>query len=196
MGKKMNGLQWYKKVYKFLSSQKSYLIITQSDEQKLSLIDIINSHKGQGIRLKAEYKKYGLYLSRGRRGDAAVVTQEVLDEFCNKNWITNVDSCKFILRYTAKMFKECHQLKNINVHRNRKTPKYIPYYEQLETKEWKDFRKLVFASRGKVCDMCGAKTNLQVHHPKYVFGRKAWEYPISEVVVLCRNCHEQVHNIK
>ena len=108
MGKKMNGLQWYKKVYKFLSSQKSYLIITQSDEHKLSLIDIINSHKGQGIRLKAEYKKYGLYLSRGRRGDAAVVTQKVLDEFCNKNSITNVDSCKFILHYTAKMFQECH----------------------------------------------------------------------------------------
>ena len=196
MGKKMNGLQWYKKVYKFLSSQKSYLIITQSDEQKLSLIDIINSHKGQGIRLKAEYKKYGLYLSRGRRGDAAVVTQEVLGEFCNKNCITNIDSCKFILHYTAKMFQECRQLKNINVHRNRKSHKYIPYYEQLETKEWKDFRKLVFASRGKVCEMCGAKTNLQVHHPKYVFGRKAWEYPISEVVVLCRNCHEHIHNIK
>ena len=196
MGKIMNGLQWYKKVYKFLSSQKSYLIITQSDEQKLSLIDIINSHKGQGIRLKAEYKKYGLYLSRGRRGDAAVVTQEVLDEFCNKNFITNVDSCKFILHYTAKMFQESHKLKNINVHRNRKSPKYIPYYEQLETKEWKDFRKLVFASRGKVCEMCGAKTNLQVHHPKYVFGRKAWEYPLNEVVVLCRNCHEHIHNIK
>lgn len=196
MGKKMNGLQWYKQVYKFLSSQKSYLIITQSDEQKLSLIDIINSHKGQGIRLKAEYKKYGLYLSRGRRGDAAIVTQDVLDEFCKKNNITDVGSTKYILRYTAKMFQECRQLKNINVHRNRKSPKYIPYYEQLETKEWKDFRKLVFASRGKVCEMCGSKTNLQVHHPKYVFGRKAWEYPISEVVVLCRNCHEQVHNIK
>lgn len=196
MGRIMNGLQWYKKVYNFLSSQKSYLIITQSDEQKLSLIDVINSHKGQGIRLKAEYKKYGLYLSRGRRGDAAVVTQEVLDEFCNKNCIIDIDSCKFVLHYTTKMFQECHQLKNINVHRNRKSHKYIPYYEQLKTKEWKDFRKLVFASKGKVCEMCGAKTNLQVHHPKYVFGRKAWEYPISEVVVLCRNCHEKVHNIK
>lgn len=104
---------------------------------------------------------------------------------------------KRLSRFSMKDKKlECRQLKNINVHRNRKSHKYIPYYEQLKTKKWKDFRKLVFASRGKVCEMCGAKTNLQVHHPKYVFGRKAWEYPISEVVVLCRNCHEKVHNIK
>ena len=196
MKKKMNGLQWYKKVYKFLSSQKSYLIITKSDEQKLSLIDIINSHEGQGIRLKAEYKKYGLYLSRGRRGDAAVVTQEVLYAFCKENNVTDAFSKKYILQYTAKMFEESHKLKNINVHRNRKIPKYLPYYEQLETKEWKDFRKLVFASRGKVCEMCGAKTNLQVHHPKYKFGHKAWEYTCNEVMVLCKKCHEKVHNIK
>lgn len=192
----MTGLQWYKNVYKFLSSQKSYLIITQSEEQKLSLIDIINSHKGQGIRLKAEYKKFGLCLGRGRRGDAAVVTNEVLKEFCYKNSIIDVDTCKYILPYNAKMFKECRQLKNINVHRNKKSHKNLEYHKQLETKEWKDYRKLVFSSRGKVCEMCGAKTNLQVHHPKYVFGRKAWEYPISEVVVLCRKCHEKVHNIK
>lgn len=192
----MNGLHWYQKVYKFLSSQKSYLIITQSEEQKLSLIKIINSHEGHGIRLKAEYKKFGLYLSRGRRGDAAVVTQEVLDEFCDKNCITNVDSCKFILHYTAKMFQECRQLKNINVQRNRNSQRYTEYHKQLKTKEWKDYRKLVFSSRGKVCEMCGVNTNLQVHHPQYVFGRKAWEYPISEVVVLCRKCHEKVHNIK
>lgn len=196
MKKGISGLQWYKQVYKFLSSQKSYLIITQSDVQKISLFFIINSHKGQGIRLKAEYKKYGLYLSRGRKGNAAIVTQEVLDKFCSKNLITNVDSCKFILPYTAKMFQESHKLKNINVHRNRKSPKYIPYYDQLETKEWKDFRKLVFSSRGKVCEKCGAKTHLQVHHPKYVAGRKAWEYPVSEVRVLCRHCHQQVHNLE
>ena len=88
----MNGLNWYKKVYKFLSSQKSYLIITQSEEQKLSLINIINSHKGQGIRLKAEYKKFGLCLCRGRKGAAAIVTIEVLNEFCKENGIRDIDT--------------------------------------------------------------------------------------------------------
>ena len=192
----MNGLHWYQKVYKFLSSQKSYLIITQSEEQKLSLINIINSHEGRGIRLKAEYKKFGLCLCRGRRGAAAVVTNEVLNEFCNENGIRDIDTCTYILPYNAKMFKECRHLKNINAQRNRNSQKYTEYHKQLKTKEWMDYRKLVFSSRGKVCEMCGAKTNLQVHHPKYVFGRKAWEYPISEVVVLCRKCHEKVHDIK
>lgn len=195
MKTKMNGLQWYKNVYEFLSSHDCGLIITQSDEQKSSLIDIINNHKGHGIRLKAEYKKYGLYLSRGRRSTAAVVTQEVLDEFCKDNNMLDIASNKNILpHYTPKMFQESHRLKNICVHKNRRKPKYITYYEQLETKEWKDYRKLVFASRGKVCEMCGAKTRLQVHHPKYVFGRKAWEYPINEVVVVCRECHKKLHN--
>lgn len=77
----MDGIHWYKKVYNFLSSQKCYLIITQSEQQKLSLIDIINSHKGKGLRLKAENKKYGIYVSRGRRGNAAVVTQDIANEF-------------------------------------------------------------------------------------------------------------------
>lgn len=55
MGKKINGLQWYKKVYKFLASQKSYLIITQSDEQITALSDInltgCISYPGQGQEL-------------------------------------------------------------------------------------------------------------------------------------------------
>lgn len=191
----MDGIHWYKKVYNFLSSQKCYLIITQSEQQKLSLIDIINSHKGKGLRLKAENKKYGIYVSRGRRGNAAVVTQDIANEFCETNNIDIRFSKSYIFEYTAKMFLECHRLKNINVHKNRKIPKNISYNEQLETKEWKDYRNVVFANRGRTCEMCGAKTNLQVHHIKYVFGRKAWEYPIKDVMVLCRNCHKKIHNI-
>lgn len=191
----MDGIHWYKKVYNFLSSQKCYLIITQSEQQKLSLIDIINSHKGKGLRLKAENKKYGIYVSRGRRGNAAVVTQDIANEFCETNNIDIRFSKRYIFEYTAKMFLECHRLKNINVHKKRKIPKNISYNEQLETKEWKDYRNVVFANRGRICEMCGAKTNLQVHHIKYVFGRKAWEYPIKDVMVLCRNCHKKIHNI-
>jgi 5-methylcytosine-specific restriction endonuclease McrA len=73
---------------------------------------------------------------------------------------------------------------------------YIPYEEQLQDKRWEAFRKFVFAVRGKKCEMCGGTHILQVHHPKYKTGKLAWEYTCNEVQVLCKECHEKVHNIK
>ena len=73
---------------------------------------------------------------------------------------------------------------------------YIPYEEQLQDKRWEAFRKFIFAVRGKKCEICGGTHILQVHHPKYKGGRLAWEYTCNEVQVLCKECHEKVHNIK
>lgn len=73
---------------------------------------------------------------------------------------------------------------------------YTPYEEQLKDKRWEAFRKFVFVVRGKKCEMCGGTHILQVHHPKYKGGRLAWEYTCNEVQVLCKECHEKVHNIK
>lgn len=69
------------------------------------------------------------------------------------------------------------------------------YDEQLKDRRWYSFRRFVFDVRGAKCEKCGATTNLQVHHPKYKGGRKAWEYTCNDVVVLCRNCHCKVHGI-
>lgn len=73
---------------------------------------------------------------------------------------------------------------------------YAPYIEQLNDKRWEAFRKFIFAVRGKKCEICGGTHILQVHHPKYKGGRLAWEYTCNEVQVLCKECHEKVHNIK
>lgn len=191
----MNGLQWYKKIYNFLSSHECYLVIVQNESQKLSLIELLNKNINEGIRLNARYKKYGLYVSRGKHGNAAVVTQNIAKEFCAQQGY-NLDTKKdFVIPYTKKDFSISHELKNIHVHKGKKIPKQIPYKEQLKTKEWIRFRKVVFKSRGRTCEMCGATTNLQIHHPKYISGRKAWEYTIEDVMVLCRKCHETTHNI-
>ena len=73
---------------------------------------------------------------------------------------------------------------------------YTPYEEQLKDKRWEAFSKFVFVVRGKKCEMCGGTHILQVHHPKYKTGRLAWEYTCNDVQVLCKECHEKVHNIK
>ena len=73
---------------------------------------------------------------------------------------------------------------------------YISYDEQLKDKRWEAFRRFIFAVRGRKCEKCGSTKTLQVHHPKYKYGRMAWEYTCKEVIVLCRDCHEKVHNLK
>lgn len=69
----------------------------------------------------------------------------------------------------------------------------MSYEEQLQDDRWKAFREFIFAVRGHKCEKCGATTYLQVHHPKYIPGRMAWEYTCKEVKVLCRMCHAVVH---
>lgn len=67
------------------------------------------------------------------------------------------------------------------------------YAELLKDPRWFAFRDFIFAVRGCKCEKCGAKHNLQVHHPRYRGCRKPWEYNCKEVVVLCRSCHQHEH---
>ncbi len=34
---------------------------------------------------------------------------------------------------------------------------------------------------------------LNVHHKRYIIGKKAWEYDDSDLVTLCEHCHSKVH---
>lgn len=70
----------------------------------------------------------------------------------------------------------------------------MTYSEQLKDLRWLAFRKCVLSIRGARCELCGNTKTLQIHHPVYINGRKAWEYTCNEVVVLCRDCHKAVHN--
>lgn len=69
------------------------------------------------------------------------------------------------------------------------------YNEYLKDPRWKAFRTFIFAVRGKSCEVCGATDHIQIHHPKYIFGRKPWEYTCNEVLVLCGHCHKKAHGI-
>lgn len=64
--------------------------------------------------------------------------------------------------------------------------------------QWKEFRQDVIESDGNKCTACGRGKNeviLQVHHKKYIFGRKPWEYGTQECVTLCKGCHAAEHGI-
>lgn len=64
------------------------------------------------------------------------------------------------------------------------------------TSQWYETRNRIIARDGYRCARCGKSSievDLQVHHLKYITGRKAWEYPDQELITMCKGCHAQEH---
>lgn len=71
----------------------------------------------------------------------------------------------------------------------------MTYKEQLLHPNWQRKRLEVLEAANWQCRGCGSKDiTLHVHHKKYVKGRKAWEYGLSELECLCKDCHENEHS--
>jgi 5-methylcytosine-specific restriction endonuclease McrA len=66
----------------------------------------------------------------------------------------------------------------------------VDYYAYLKSKKWaKKRRKALFKAKHK-CECCGATEELHVHHLSY---KRLGKEPLSDLKVLCRNCHCNVH---
>ena len=99
----------------------------------------------------------------------------------------------------------CSVYNGVHVARLRKTVKeenfndltyeHSPYKEQLKDTRWRLFREFAIYTRGGVCENCGSKKNLVIHHPKYISGYNAWDYSVRDVVCLCKGCHNKLHGI-
>ena len=64
--------------------------------------------------------------------------------------------------------------------------------------DWKRFRGEVIKLDGDRCVRCSRGRHdvvLQVHHKRYIPGRKPWEYAHSECETLCKGCHAEEHGI-
>jgi len=69
----------------------------------------------------------------------------------------------------------------------------MPYDEFLQTKYWKKFAKERLHEAGCKCSKCGRDDiTLQVHHLTYE--RRGHELS-SDVIVLCKACHLETHNM-
>lgn len=61
----------------------------------------------------------------------------------------------------------------------------------IRSREWKEIKKRLFLSKLKICEKCGSKINIEVHHINYDrFGGNELE---SDLMVLCRSCHKKIH---
>lgn len=96
---------------------------------------------------------------------------------------------KQILRKLRRSFT-AQVLKEIESHKRKE------YYSRLlKDKRWKEFRLKVMSERGNKCECCGGTHILQIHHTFYISGKMPWEYNINDMRVLCRTCHQRIHNI-
>ena len=96
---------------------------------------------------------------------------------------------KLIRRLLRRSFS-AQEIKEIE---RRKRKEY--YNRLLEDKRWKEFRLKVMSERGNKCECCGGTDILQIHHTFYMSGKMPWEYDIKDMRVLCKKCHQRIHNI-
>ena len=79
---------------------------------------------------------------------------------------------------------------------NEETPEKINPRKEYLSPEWYKKREEVFEKYGKQCLECGKRENVQVHHLVYRKRKHVWEYDLDELIPLCKECHEKIHNDK
>jgi len=67
------------------------------------------------------------------------------------------------------------------------------YTSYIKSKNWKNKKKKYLSSGFKInCWACDSDKKIEFHHRFY--GRLGWE-PMTDVVTLCRECHQEVTEI-
>lgn len=68
--------------------------------------------------------------------------------------------------------------------------KHREYHEYLRSNKWKAKRKRKQRQCGYRCEICGSDGPLDIHHKHYrTVGRES----LSDLMCLCRHCHEDQH---
>jgi hypothetical protein len=68
------------------------------------------------------------------------------------------------------------------------------YRELLRDPRWQKRRLEKLQAAKWKCERCkNGRSNLQVHHRRYVRGRMPWEYKDAELMVECEGCHALEH---
>ena len=165
------------------------------------------TYKGDNIIGKPSLGLIQVYIEEKSLG--LITPQEVFDYWDKKDWLTkkgsevktleaaiNVYNSIVVQRFFKK--EKCKiktKIQKIEKTNKQRKP-YAKYEEQLKDNKWKAFRWFVLKVRGESCEICGETKNLQVHHIKYIPNKMAWEYNVTQVMVVCRECHKKIHNIK
>jgi len=61
----------------------------------------------------------------------------------------------------------------------------------LASKRWQEKRQKILKRDDHICQGCGAKKRLEIHHISY---RKLGHEPLKDLITLCRDCHQKQHD--
>lgn len=71
------------------------------------------------------------------------------------------------------------------------------FYDQYKDPRWQKKRLEIMERDGFMCQCCGeSKSELNVHHKKYIKDKDLWDYDNKYLVTLCSNCHKETHLTK
>ena len=108
---------------------------------------------------------------------------------------TNLESNKSRMttkQLLNKYYKKKKKSKQ-KVKRNRLKTFKSRYFDYLKSKKWAQIKLDLYESRGKQCEVCESKRNVQVHHLSY---KNVFNEEPEDLILLCKNCHEKEHGIK
>lgn len=67
------------------------------------------------------------------------------------------------------------------------------YLQLLKDGRWQRKRLVIMQRDDFKCRDCGTTNDLNVHHLRYLIGRKPWEYENTDLITLCGDCHKKWH---
>lgn len=116
--------------------------------------------------------------------------EEKINKLCDEN-----RKLKSKLDILFNAFNTVRSQDQENVQNNKSNEK-SKHDNELLSPQWRKKREEVFERYGKQCVECGKTNNIQVHHLVYRKGRHIWEYDVDELIPLCKECHQKIHNDK
>jgi hypothetical protein len=73
----------------------------------------------------------------------------------------------------------------------------MTYIEKFKNPKWQKCRLKVMERDEYTCQCCGdANTTLNVHHKHYEFNKDPWDYPLTNLITLCEECHKVITDKK
>jgi hypothetical protein len=64
------------------------------------------------------------------------------------------------------------------------------YHAHLRSEAWRDKRQRALLRAGGICEGCGARQAVDIHHLTY---RRMGDECLFDLVAVCRECHEKCH---
>jgi 5-methylcytosine-specific restriction endonuclease McrA len=64
------------------------------------------------------------------------------------------------------------------------------YYRHLGSDKWADLRRRVFLRSKGICEGCGERRAVQVHHLTY---ERLGDEMLFDLAAVCMTCHEKIH---